>query len=787
MSTEELLQAGIKAAEAGQFAEASKLLIRVVKTDPHSEQGWLWLGFCRTAPEQREQCFRRVLAINRQNAEARRQLEILRELPVQPQAVSHLSPSSDSMVRATPPSIEPADDTPPESSKTPVFEPAARAARPHPRKKKDNLLIWAGAGLALIACIAVAGILAMGFILKSANVPSNPVIPIPTFVPTLPPVNYKPVFETAVCDLPKPDEARVDCGFVVVPEDRSKDPTDTIRLAVAIYRSASSTPRSDPIIYLSGGPGGEAIGWSTSVYDSVIAPLTSERDFIVLDPRGVGRSQPVLNCDEFSKTYLQDVQGHIPSAERAAYYEGALLGCKNNLVGMGANPAAYTSADMAADVRDVVIALGYQQANLYGISYGTRVAQFVMRHHPEVVRSAILDSVVPVEVQLFNDESTQRGDVLQVLFEDCKTDPLCSVAYPDLQAAYEQSFNQLNAQPIHVTVPVDEDRELEQTIDGNTFHNVLLWVLRSPYTIPLAPQLIYRVRDGDYSILRLSLAIPIQAFDSISMGNYIAVTCHDQVFAMSFEVLDTTIHGLCQLWDVKPVAPGENDPVQSDIPTLIFAGRYDTTTPPAFAHLLAGHLTHPYVVEIPNQGHAPSATELSDCPTKLMAAFLQDPNLAPDQTCVGETGGIDFVVPFDGNTPVVFEDVTIEPYGVHTRIPTGWTDEEFGFYNRSGYWGDITQIGIQRTAISEEEWISWLSTNFQGTTGLDQPAVKTGERLVNGLKWSIYSTSAEGLLVDLAFAKSGGETLMVLMVSHKYEHDALFNHIFLHIVDSTKT
>lgn len=205
------------------------------------------------------------------------------------------------------------------------------------------------------------------------------------------------------------------------------------------------------------------------------------------------------------------------------------------------------------------------------------------------------------------------------------------------------------------------------------------------------------------------------------------------------------------------------------------------------AGILAGHLTHPYVGEIPNQGHAPSATEFSDCPVKLMTAFLQDPNLAPDQAGVSETGGIKFVVPFDGNTPVVFEDVTIEPYQVRTHIPAEWTEAQFGFYNRNGYWGDVTQIGIQRTAISEEEWISWLSTNFQGTTGLDQPAARSGGRLVNGMKWSIYTTSSEGLLVDLAFAKSGDETLMILMVSHKYEHDALFNHIFLHIVDSTTT
>ena len=152
-----------------------------------------------------------------------------------------------------------------------------------------------------------------------------------------------------------------------------------------------------------------------------------------------------------------------------------------------------------------------------------------------------------------------------------------------------------------------------------------LWMLRMPQTIGLAPQLIYHTRDGDNSTLRLSLPFPIQTFDSIALGTYISVTCHDQVFAMSLEKLDQTIYDMCKLWETNPPLPGENDPVNSEIPTLIFSGRYDSVTPPAYAHQLATHLSHSYVVLVPNQGHAPSATEISDCPGQLISAFLKDP------------------------------------------------------------------------------------------------------------------------------------------------------------------
>src|SRR5215211_4884507 len=675
MNIEEQLKAGIAAAKAKDIPKASKLLIEVVRSEPKSELGWLWLGFCCTTPKQRETCFLRVLAINPQNSEAKHQLELLRGQTIRSQSID---PDRAAL-------LESHKNGMPVSQEPPISQPAREEMDPRSRKKNDKAWIGVGVGLGLFFVIAFAGIFILGRMTNHNNTLSNgnqTSTLAPTAIEAIPTISYQPVFQAAPCDFQPPEQAGVDCGYVIVPEDRKGDPTDTIRIAVAIYHSTSTDPKPEPILYLQGGPGDEAIRWSLQVYASVIAPLLSERDFIVFDPRGAGRSEPVLDCDEFGKTYLQDLQGKIPADQKVSYYQGALLSCKNNLVKQGVNLSAYTSVNMAADAKDVLVALGYQQANLYGISYGTRVAQFVMRDHPESVRSAILDSVVPVEIQLLNQGSTKREDILPVLFEDCKSDPVCSSAYPDLENVYNQVFNQLNAQPVQVTVPVAEDRNLEESIDGYTFQNAVMWALRTSETIPLAPQLIYRVRDGDLSTLKLSLALPIVAFDSISMGSYISVNCHDQVFAMPMQSLDRTIYDMCGLWDIDPPVSGENDPVNSESPTLIFAGRYDATTPPSFAHQLAGHLPHSYIAEILDQGHAPSATGLSDCPTKLISMFLQDPNTAPDFTCIKETQVRKFVVPYDGTAPLVLEPVTIEQYQVSTRIPADWREAQFGFYNR---------------------------------------------------------------------------------------------------------
>jgi len=247
---------------------------------------------------------------------------------------------------------------------------------------------------------SVVGVIAWQILTMPPKMPVSelqlPSVP-PTTAPTQQAIqNYTPSFQSTACQFKVPDQIQVTCGFVEVPEDRRGDIKDTIHVAVAVFHSTSSTPKPDPILYLQGGPGDKAIDWIVNNFQTMVLPYLVERDFIVFDPRGVGYSEPRFDCDEFKTTYLQDLEGKIPAAQKVSYYQGALLGCKNNLVRAGVNLSAYTSIDIAADAKDILVALGYQQANLYSISYGTRIGQLLMRDYPQFVRSAILDSVVPI-------------------------------------------------------------------------------------------------------------------------------------------------------------------------------------------------------------------------------------------------------------------------------------------------------------------------------------------------------------------------------------------------------
>jgi len=652
-------------------------------------------------------------------------------------------------------------------------------------KQSDAIFMVVSISLTALVCIAIAGVL---FYIKFTNqrnaIQISAVAPTELVATAISALNYTPVFESGECPFQIPEGANVTCGFVVVPEDRDGNLGDTIQLAVAIYHNAGAEPSTDPILYLQGGPGDEALVWSVGVYQSVIAPLVVDRDFVIFDPRGVGLSKPALECDEIKHTYLSDLQERFPAAQRASYYEGALLTCRNKFGILGVNLAKYTSFDMAADARDVLKALGYQQANLYGISYGTRIAQFVMKSYPEIVHAAVLDSVVPVEVQMLDQGGAAQEQALQTLLEDCTKDPACSTSFPDVRSTYTDTINQLNTQPIPLKTPIDQTRSLERTINGAVFHDILLWMLRAPETIRVIPQMIYQTHLGDYSTLRMANALPIHAFDTISAGAYIAVNCHDQVFAMSVDKLDETLRGLCQVWQISQPLPWENEPVHSEIPVLIIAGKYDSITPVSFATQLSEHFSKSHLVVISNQGHAPSATGVSDCPIRMIAAFLKSPGVQPDTTCMTQAASVNFAVPLDPRISLSYESTDIDQYQISTRIPSGWSAGTFGFYNRNSWFGDPTQIGIQRAAVSETDWVTWLTTNFGGTLGLDQIPVKYGERKANGLTWSMYQSSSSGLPVEIAFAKSKNETLMVLLISDIVEHDALHDLVLLPVIDS---
>ena len=359
-----------------------------------------------------------------------------------------------------------------------------------------------------------------------------------------------------------------------------------------------------------------------------VGNLPSNRDLILLDQRGAGYSQPSLRC--FDNETLQ--------------------ACHARLVKSGINLNAFTTLENAADVHDLIRALGYQQVNLEGVSYGTRLALTVMRLYPADLRSVVLNSVIPPQVNAFTSIPQAAGRAFDVLFQRCAADRTCNATYSHLQAIFYQLVAELNTTPITFqAISLFSGVAVTEHFTGN---DLVLWVRQALYDTSLIPQLpavLFQLRQHEYTQLASIYGNGIDIPGSI--GLFYSVMCGEDMAFTTQHALQTSVQGLpppiqpalldfllsrysaCQLWGVKPVPAVQKEPVRSSIPTLILQGEYDPVTPPANGMLAAQTLSKSYFFLFPGVGHG-VYSPISSCPSDVTNAFWENPTEKPDASCI---------------------------------------------------------------------------------------------------------------------------------------------------------
>ncbi len=453
------------------------------------------------------------------------------------------------------------------------------------------------------------------------------------------------------CEIEVPAD-NVECGILSVPENRSVAGSRLIELAIVVIRAEN--PQADPVIYLEGGPGGSAVlgfesdpeGWLEYDFD---------RDLIFLDQRGTGLSWPSLNCPE-----LEDIDFYSSAVNPEL---DANIACRDRLLSEGIDLTAYNTAENASDVEALRQALGYDQFNLYGISYGTRLAMAVMRDYPTNIRSVVLDSPFPPNADVIGEEVLYSYARVQDMFNACAADDWCNEDYGDLQSTYLEVVAELDANPVQTEYG---------EIFGDSLSNLIYQVMFAGEGIDLLPRVIHDAANGDFETFGLaqelagdgSGASRLYQDESLedSEGMYATVMCHDEfVFgdidaaeAIVTQTLPEELHAgmfysgtqnqydICQVWQAGAAAPREDAAVVSDIPTLVLVGAYDPATPPEWAELAVETLSNGYLIEIPNRGHA--LTSGLTCSTEMMTAFINNPNGAPDQSCIADLPPLEFVL-----------------------------------------------------------------------------------------------------------------------------------------------
>ena len=469
-------------------------------------------------------------------------------------------------------------------------------------------------------------------------------------------LGYVPVFEPANCRFYRPPGFEPECGNLVVPEDRTKPDGAQVRLHVAIFRSRSENPEPDPLIYLTGGGGGNELDNTISYLDDGNDVILDHRDFIMYNQRGAKYAKPHLQCKGYAEFMAQLVARNLPREEAEAEKIGFLLDCRDSLVERGIDLNTYNTAVNADDLNDLRIALGYDQVNIYGTSYGTRLALEILRRHGQHIRSAILDSVYPPNVRFFSDYWANCWGTFEHIFDACSADADCRSRYPGIEESLFQILDDLHANPRTMRYG-GTGTEITLTYDDAIFVDAmyLFPYLAQPGMVPF---MIQRASQGDFSPIEslIPWSMEVVPSDSIADGVQNSILCREETPFDSYEHLvelgnqmppqiargsvSSFTYDLCAEWGVAPADAAEKEPVVSDVPTLILTGEYDPITPPAWARLAAETLSTSYYYEFPGLGHG--VMRSNRCGFQIGHQFLADPYTEPDASCIDQLPGIEF-------------------------------------------------------------------------------------------------------------------------------------------------
>ena len=440
------------------------------------------------------------------------------------------------------------------------------------------------------------------------------------------------------------------CGVLTVPEDPANPAGRQIDLFVARLPALNGTPEPDPLVLISGGPGQA----TTSLYLALrgaFQPLRRDRDIILLDQRGTGRSTR-LTCPAAD---AQDLETADPDELRELVAD-----CLASLDG---DPRYYTTSVAVGDLEKLREILGVPEWNIYGISYGTRVAQHYLRRYPEHTRALILDGVAPAELALGPAIAANAQIALDRILSRCANEEMCAEEFPELEQQLTIVSARLAVEPLNVPMPDPLTGETGiRTLSGRHLQTVIRLMSYAAPTTALLPLLLSEARDGNYAPLAAQAYMMIgELEESISFPMHNSVVCTEDVpfyetadmDGLEETYLGTTIvdalQTVCSVWPIGVRDDDLKDPLESTLPVLLLSGESDPVTPPAYGEQVLENLPNARHLIGPGQGHGLAAI---GCVPNLMRLFLQD--LAPlelDAACLDRETPTPFFLDFTGPSP----------------------------------------------------------------------------------------------------------------------------------------
>jgi pimeloyl-ACP methyl ester carboxylesterase len=442
------------------------------------------------------------------------------------------------------------------------------------------------------------------------------------------------------------------CGTLPRPLDPDGAVPGEIELRVAVVPALNLTPESDPVVPIAGGPGQGSVQFYTS-YSRAFEDIRRNRDILLIDQRGTGDSSR-MDCP-----FDDDLVEGQYSKELTIEYT------RDCLQQLPYDPRFFTTSVAVTDLEAVREALGYPALNLYGVSYGTRVAQHFARRYPESTRSVVLDGVVPPQIALGPEIATESQRAVDQIFARCAEEASCNERFPGIDVAFENLVALLKDKPVIVNVPNPSTGRPEELTFGHTELTLAVRLLvYHPSSVALLPLLISEAAGGNFVPLASQYKVTVVAMtDMLSLGMHNAVMCTEDIPFFDKTTIDydsiaasymgplqlDALEAICSVWPDGPIDDEFKVPLATDTPVLLLSGDADPITPPRYATLAAVDLSNKLHLVAKHQGHGQIAV---GCTRRLVAEFVAAADSSGlDTECLERSFVMPFFLDFSGPAP----------------------------------------------------------------------------------------------------------------------------------------
>ena len=462
----------------------------------------------------------------------------------------------------------------------------------------------------------------------------------------------------------------IECGLIQVPENREVEGSRTIELHFVRINARGEDHegnevevRDDPAIYLTGGPGVKVEGYVERLKDHRIA---ARRDLYILEQRGIGYSGDF--CPFFADRNRADfIRPDFVDSQRVMFDQARA--CIEGAKARGVDVTGYHTFENARDIKALRLALGLDDWNVWGISYGSVLGQAYMKVDPEGIRAAVIDAIVPLDLHDLMRIPHWHERNLDMLFEACEDQSACARVFGDLRERYMAAIESMSDEPVALEVEADERYPTGQAyIFQDLIAGLPFSLLYEQSTHPAIPAIIEgltrAVERRDERFFRaIALAEQGGGF-GVSMGMSTAVRCMDgyvdrwaesapgdfrdyPTLANAFGALEVIAEAPehCREVGLMPRDPVQFELVQTDLPVLVANGAWDPITPVPLAEYIMPGFVNGELVVFPHAGHGP--TRSLDCAGDLLNDYFDDPGAELDRECIeqGEEAA-EYIAPY---------------------------------------------------------------------------------------------------------------------------------------------